>query len=242
MCLNVSVYSRRRRCSNYICILDLASGFKGFAGQYENLLSGGIWCACIRDLTVLCLFSFNRMLPWLRPLWCNLPEAACANTDDLLYPRPTKLEWRVYWIHLVRPSVCPSVRPSVCRRHGFRSVSQVCFGISISNFICMLMVVIGRSLSIFSDVTFKIAAWQPYWIFCVRTLTLVWLWISTPNFSGTVLMDMGRRLLIFSGVNFKMAAWQPYNFSLALNMNSKLQFPNTLEFQFQISCACLLWL
>ena len=25
-------------------------------------------------------------------------------------------------------------RPSVCRRHGFRSISQVCFGISISNF------------------------------------------------------------------------------------------------------------
>ena len=67
------------------------------------------------------------------------------------------------------PSVCPSVRlsvrPSVCRRHGFRSISQVCFGISISNFICMLMVAIGRSLLIFSDVTFKMAAWRPYWIF-----------------------------------------------------------------------------
>ena len=42
-------------------------------------------------------------------------------------------------------SVRPSVRPSVCRRHGFRSISQVCFGISIWNFICILMVVIGRS-------------------------------------------------------------------------------------------------
>ena len=31
-----------------------------------------------------------------------------------LYPRPTKLEGGgVYWIHLVRPSVCPSVRLSV---------------------------------------------------------------------------------------------------------------------------------
>ena len=68
----------------------------------------------------------------------------------LLYPRPT--------IHLVRPSVCPSV----CRRHGFRSISQVCFRISISNFICMLMVTIGGSLWIFSDVTFKMAAWRPY--------------------------------------------------------------------------------
>ena len=43
-------------------------------------------------------------------------------------------------------------------RHGFRSISQVCFGISISNFICMLMVVIDRSLLIFSDLAFKMAA------------------------------------------------------------------------------------
>ena len=69
----------------------------------------------------------------------------------------------------VRLSVCPSV----CRRHGFRSISQVCFGISISNFICMLMVAIGRSLLIFSDVTFKMAAWRPYWIF----------WFPDSNFA-----------------------------------------------------------
>ena len=88
-------------------------------------------------------------------------------------------------------SPCPSVRlsvcPSVCRRHGFRSISQVCFGISISNFICMLMVAIGRSLLIFSDVTFKMATWRPYWIF-----------------------------------------WFPdSNFTLALNINFKLQRHNT---------------
>ena len=56
---------------------------------------------------------------------------------DSLYPSPTKLEVGYTGFTLsVRPSVCPSV----CRRHGFRSISQVCFGISISNFICMLMV------------------------------------------------------------------------------------------------------
>ena len=73
----------------------------------------------------------------------------------------------------VRLSVRPSVRPSVCRRHGFRSISQVCFGISISNFIFMLMVAVGRSLLIFSDVTFKMAAWRPYWIF----------WFPNSNFT-----------------------------------------------------------
>ena len=69
------------------------------------------------------------------------------------------------WRGGILDSPCPSVCPSVCRRHGFRSISQVCFGISISNFICMLMVAIGRSLLSFSDVTFKMAAWRPYWIF-----------------------------------------------------------------------------
>ena len=68
------------------------------------------------------------------------------------------------------------------KQHGFRSVSQVCFGISISNLICILMMVIGRSLLIFMDVTFRMAAWQPFWIFL----------------------------------------FPDSNFSLALNMNSKL--------------------
>ena len=73
----------------------------------------------------------------------------------------------------VRPSVRPSVCPSVCRRLGFRSISQVSFGISISNFICMLIVAIGRSLLILSDVTFKMAAWWAYWIF----------WFPDSNFT-----------------------------------------------------------
>ena len=79
---------------------------------------------------------------------------------------PAQRSWRgVYWIHLVRPSVRLSVCRSVCRRHGFRSISQVCFGISISNFICILMVAIGKSLLIFSEVIFKMAACWLYWIF-----------------------------------------------------------------------------
>ena len=86
--------------------------------------------------------------------------------------------WQPYWIFSVS---------GLCRWHGFRDISQVCFGISISNFICMLMVVIGKSLLIFIEVTFKMAACWPYWIF-----------------------------------------WFPdSNFSLALNINSKLKWHNT---------------
>ena len=116
------------------------------------------------------------------------PVHQCTSNAVLLYPRPTKLEGGYTgFTSSVCPSVRLSVRPSVCRRHGFRSISQVCFGISISNFICMFMVAIGRSLLIFSDVTFKMAAWRPYWIF-----------------------------------------WFPdFNFTLALNINFKLQRHNT---------------
>ena len=127
-------------------------------------------------------------------------EISGGNSNSGYYLK--KNSWRLYpmnytygfytpaqqsWRGDILDSPCPSVRPSVCRRHGFRSISQVCFGISISNFICMLMVVIGRSLLIFSDVTFKMAAWRPYWIF-----------------------------------------WFPdSNFTLALNINFKLQRHNT---------------
>ena len=90
-------------------------------------------------------------------------------TYAVLYPRPTKLDGGGI-LDSPCPSVRLSVRPSVCRRHGFRSISQVCFGISISNFIYMLMAAIGRSLLIFSKVTFKMAAWRPYCIFLVSRL------------------------------------------------------------------------
>ena len=126
----------------------------------------------------------------------------------IYYYTPTQRSWRGGILDSPCPSVRPSVRPSVCRRHGFRSISQVSFRVSISNFICMLMVAIGRSLLIFSNVTFKMAAWRPYWIFwfadCNLTLAL------NINFSDTILMYMGRSLLIFSNVIFKMAAWRPY--------------------------------
>ena len=128
--------------------------------SFTNLLQPNNKIRChefLSSLAHVCFFLFGTK------------ECCLENTLLILYPRPTKLEGGVYWIHLVRLSVCPSV----CRRHGFRSISQVCFGISISNFIYMLMVAIGRSLLIFSDVTFKMAAWRPYWIF----------WFPDSNFT-----------------------------------------------------------
>ena len=177
----------------------MTSQITGFSAVCSNVC----WCADQRKHRSSASLGFIRGIH-------RSPFHDVTMVIVLLYPRPTKLEegGGVYWIHLVRPSV--RVRLSVCRRHGFRSISQVSFGISFSNFICMLMVAIGRSLLIFSDVTFKMAAWRPYCFFGFRTLTLLWLWKSTLNFSGTIHMYMGRSLLIFSNVNFRMAPWWPY--------------------------------
>ena len=81
---------------------------------------------------------------------------------------------------------------------GFQILTLVWLWISTPNLSGTILVYMGRSLLIFSDVTFKMAAWWSYWIFLVSGLTLVWLWISTPNFSGKILMYMGKSLLIFS--------------------------------------------
>ena len=47
---------------------------------------------------------------------------------------------------------------SVSGWHGFGIVTQVCFGISISNFMCMSFVAVGRSRTIVSYVAFKMAS------------------------------------------------------------------------------------
>ena len=47
---------------------------------------------------------------------------------------------------------------SVSGRHGFGSVTQVCFGISVSDFMCMSFVAVGRGLMIVCHVAFKMTA------------------------------------------------------------------------------------
>ena len=126
-------------------------------------LTYGIHC---RNICMKCNYNmvvvYFPRLPQIhpcQPAFLHWPQPPThLSMKYLLYPGPTKLEGGGG----ILDSPCPSVRPSVCRRHGFRSISQVCLGISISNFICMLMVAIGRSLLVFSDVAFKIAAWRPY--------------------------------------------------------------------------------
>ena len=46
----------------------------------------------------------------------------------------------------------------LCRQHVFGSVTKFCFGISVSNVTCMSFLAVGRTLTIFSYVAFKMAA------------------------------------------------------------------------------------
>ena len=119
------------------------------------------------------------------------------------------------------------------RRHGFHSITRVCFGIWIFNFMSMSSEVVSWSLLIFSTLAFKMTAWQSNWIYRFPgfNFNLVWLWISSPNLSSTLLVCLGKSVLSFSDVTFIMAAWWPYwifwfldsSFSFTSNIKSKLE-------------------
>ena len=100
-------------------------------------------------------------------------------------------------------SVCLSVCPSVCRRHGFRSITEVCFGISIS-ILYAYCFGCGQKPIDFQRCR-SLSTWTPgchLGFFGFRTLNLIWLWISSLNFNGTSHAYMERSLLIFSHVTF----------------------------------------
>ena len=157
--------------SNFMCMLFVAMG---------------------RSLLIFSDVTF-KMAAW-RPYWIfRFPDSNFSLALNIKF----KLHWHITCVygkklidfqqcHFQNGHLATILDLSVfglCSWHGFRSLTQVCFEISVSNFICVLLVTMGQSLLIFSDITFKMAAWWPYWIF---------------QFTDS-------------------------NFSLALNMKSKLQ-------------------
>ena len=131
-------------------------------------------------------------------LWASYGVSfVSANLTEifLIIPPPNEVGWGyVYWIHLVCLSVCLSV----CRQHGFQSL------LWNFNFKFHVHVDCGhrqKSPLFFSNVSFKMATWWPYWIFWFPDS--VWLWISTPSFSSKILVYMCRSLLIFSDSHFQ---------------------------------------
>ena len=74
--------------------------------------------------------------------------------------------------------------------HGFGSITQVCFGISVSNFMCMSFVAVGRSLTIVSYVAFKMAA--------------LWFWTMPPSpMERGILVDHWSTISSFNCISFK---------------------------------------
>ena len=122
------------------------------------------------ELRGFCIWYFNCILSNHLTVPPNSEIYIDVLTSTLFIPLPYEVGGGYTGFTLSVPS---SVHLSVCRWHGFWSVTAVCFGISISYFICRLFVAMGRSLVIFSDVAFKMAVWQPYWIF----------WFPDSNFS-----------------------------------------------------------
>ena len=78
--------------------------------------------------------------------------------------------WWLIWVfsatppQLSNPSDLPCSVSGLCGSMVSRAY-RVSFGISVSNFMCMSFVAVGRCLFIFSYIIFKMAAWWPYLIF-----------------------------------------------------------------------------
>ena len=92
---------------------------------------------------------------------------------------------------------------------GFRTFTSVWLWVSTPNFSGTILMYMGRSLSIFSYVNFKMAAWHAF-----SSVTQVCFGISVSNFMCISFVAVGRSPVIFSYVAFKMAAlrfWTMFN-------------------------------
>ena len=84
-------------------------------------------------------------------------------------------------------SVSSSVRPSLCRRHGFRSRTYVCLVISDWVFICTSLMPISRSISIFKFCIFDYSSYTQILILGNDILVnrASWSAIPSSNWSNT---------------------------------------------------------
>ena len=91
---------------------------------------------------------------------CNTQHVKSCPYESLMYLKLLYTSVQGIWWGggCILNSLYPTVWPSICRWHSFQSATQVCFGILITNFTCMLFVAMPRRLLIFSNV--KLAAWR----------------------------------------------------------------------------------
>ena len=124
-------------------------------------------------------FSATSLSKW--PPGGHIGFFGFRNNFTLALNINSKLQWQntyVYglepidfqWPHFLNGCLVAILDFSVSGWHGFGSVTQVCFGTSVSNFMCMSFVAVGRSLTIVSCVAFKMAA--------------LWFWTMPPSPMG----------------------------------------------------------
>ena len=126
---------------------------------------------------------------------------------------------------------------------GFRTLTLVWLWILTPNLSGTILIYMGRSLLIFIDITFKMAAWWPYWIFwfldsllfgfeyqlqtSVAKYLCIWVrayWFSVTSFSKWL---PGGHIRFFG---FWMAWFRQCNSSLLWNFNFK--------FHVHVLCGC----
>ena len=76
-----------------------------------------------------------------------------------------------YWIWMMSDSKCPS--GGHVGYFGFQTLAIVWPLVSTPNFVSTLLISMGRSIWIMSDIILKMAAWPPYWIFFVCKLLIL---------------------------------------------------------------------
>ena len=110
---------------------------------------------------------------------------------------------------------------SVSRWPGFGSVAQVCFGISVSNFMCMSFVAVDRSLTIVSYVAFKMAA---LWFWTMFNCNPPIAHCHPPLGSGGILVDHWSTIssLIFGHTGQISAHWCLKNLAIWLLLQCPL--------------------
>ena len=104
---------------------------------------------------------------------------------------------------------------------GFQTLTLISLWISTPNFSGTILMYMGRSLLIFSDVNFKMAAWRPYWIFwfpdsnfklmCPYFILLIYtdgerdgLWMACPFRTLVVLYRMFPFIICLILMNYLM--------------------------------------
>ena len=116
--------------------------------------------------SLLIFINFNFKMAARQPCWIfwfpdsnfslalNITSKLQRHNTHVYGSEPIDFQWP----HFLNGCLVAILDFSVSEWHGFSSVTQVCFGISVSTFMCMSLVAVGRSLTIVSYVAFKMAA------------------------------------------------------------------------------------